>query len=299
MAVLRLASLGSSLLAVALALGGCSSDSGPPAASAGSSVPTPRPEPKPADADCSTSPAPRPPGSTCVGIVHGQLLDGGDAPVSAPIAVCGGGVICVGAAVDEGVFSVPVNRFVDLSTFVLHVYGHPHHGDMIARLPAATTSNVTLNGLPRVPRYEFKGAELPAMTAAGSVVSSGPVELTLAPGTMTGVAPAHENTRELLAGAVPEPTRWDPDVIALYAVGPFSARFSSKAAVAITLPATPAIAEGTTLELVVLEDSLTEGKGGMLSPIGAATVKDGVARSVAGVGVSHLTWVGVRRPAGG
>jgi hypothetical protein len=234
-----------------------------------------------------------------VGVVHGRLLDGADMPVTAPIAVCGGGVLCVGNAVEEGIFSVPVNRVVDLSTFVLHVYGHPYHGDMIAPLPAATMSNVTLEALPRVPRLEFKGIPIPLSTASALVIRSGPVELTLAPGTTTEVAPAHEKTRELLAGAVPDPTRWDPDVVALYAVGPFSARFSAKAAVAIALPANAGVAEGKTLELVVLEDNLTEGHGGTLVPIGLATVKDGVARGAAGVGIDHLTWIGVRHPKGG
>jgi hypothetical protein len=232
--------------------------------------------------------------------VHGQIVDSADAPVTAPVAVCGGAVLCVGSAVNEGIFNVTVNRYVDLSTFVLHVYGHPYHGDLITRLSRATTSDITLNTLPRVPRMENKGDVLPPSTATSLVARSGPVELTLAAGTATTVEPAHESTRELLSGTVPDAATWDAGIVALYAVGPFDARFVPSAAVAITLPAAAAIADGTTLDLVVLSDDLADGvTAGTLVKVGSATVSKGVARSVAGGGVDRLTWVGVRLPKGG
>jgi len=285
------------IVALGLALVACSSDAAPPAA--GTAAQTPIPPVVTNDNGCTDSSAAHPPGSTCVKLVRGQLLDHEDMPVSAPIAVCGGGVLCVGSAADEGIFEVTVNRFVDLSTFVLHVYGHPHHGDMIVRLPSATASDVTLKMLPRVPRYESTGGVLPASTASGTVVRSGPIELTLAPGTVTDVAPAHVDMRQLLVGTVRDAAIWDPDLIALYAVGPFSAQFSPKAAIAITLPAGTKVADGTKLDLVVLEDDLSQGLGGTLKKVGSATVTGGVARSVADAGIERLTWVGVRVPKGG
>jgi hypothetical protein len=125
------------------------------------------------------------------------------------------------------------------------------------------------------------------------------VELTLAAGTTTTVAPAHENTRELLAGVVSDAANWDPSVLTLYAVGPFSAQFAPNVAVAITLPAAKVVPDGTILDLVVLDDDIVGGHAGTLLKVGSATVTGGVARSAAGVGISHLTWVGVRTPTGG
>jgi hypothetical protein len=239
--------------------------------------------------------AAHPPQSICVATVRGQLLDGGDVGVSAPLAVCSGSLLCAGSAADEGIFSVNLNHVVDLSTFVLHVYGHPYHGDMIVPLQRATTSVVTLNMLPRVPRFEHKGNALPAQTASNLVVRSGAVEVTLAAGTTTEVLPAHEQMRELLEGVVPDATTWDPNIIALYAVGPFGARMSPPVAVAIDLPAGARVAEGAAVELVVLEDDLSQGHAaGTLLKVGVAEVKGGVARSVAGSGIDRLTWVGVR-----
>jgi hypothetical protein len=234
-----------------------------------------------------------------VKVVRGQLIDRTTQGVSAPIAVCGGGVICAGSVAAEGIFDVPLNRFVDLSTFVLHVYGHPLHGDLIVRLPRATTTDVTISPLPLVPLFETKGGVLPPSVASSTVVRSGPVELTLAAGTTTTVAPAHESTRELLAGVVSDAALWDPSVLTLYAVGPFSAQFAPKVAVAITLPAAKVVADGTILDLVVLDDDLAGGHAGTLLKIGSATVTGGVARGAAGVGIDHLTWVGVRTSTGG
>lgn len=285
---------------VVLALGllACSSEA--PPVTSGGGAPVYSPPSGSGSGGCTSSSAPHPVGTTCVTTVHGQLIDSANAPVTAPVSVCGGSVLCVGSAADEGLFHVTVNKFVDLSTFVLHVYGHPHHGDMITRLERATTSEITLNALPRVPRIDFKGDVVPPTAASSSVVRSGPVELTLAAGTTTEVASAHENTRELLAGAVPDAVKWDDGIVALFAVGPFGARFSKVAAVALTLPDAAGVADGTTLDLVILQDDLTDGHtAGTLMKVGSATVTKGVARSVAGAGIDRLTWVGVRVPKGG
>jgi hypothetical protein len=282
-----------------LALLACSSEA-PPASSGGGSVQVSPPSGNAASGGCSDSAASHPAGTSCVTVVHGQLIDSADAPVTAPVSVCGGAVLCTGSAANEGLFNVTVNRYVDLSTFVLHVYGHPYHGDMITRLARATTSDIALNSLPRVPRMENKGDVLPPTAVSSTVVRSGPIELTLAAGATTVVEPAHENTRELLSGAVPDAAKWDAGVVALYAVGPFDAQFSPAAAVAITLPATATIADGTTLDLVVLEDDITAGvTAGTLVKVGSATVTKGIARSVVGGGLTRLTWVGVRTPKGG
>jgi hypothetical protein len=286
--------------AVVLALVACSSaDTAPPSVTSQARPSVPPSTGGPTSQECPDAAAVHPPDSTCVKVVRGQLVDSTTQGVSAPIAVCGGGVICAGSVAAEGLFDVPLNRFVDLSTFVLHVYGHPVHGDLIVRLPRATTTDVTIAPLPLVPIFETKGGILPPSVASSTVVRSGPVELTLAAGTTTTVAPAHENTRELLAGVVSDAATWDPNVLTLYAVGPFSALFTPRVAVAITLPAAKVVADGTTLDLVVLDDDIVGGHAGTLLKVGSAIVTGGVARSVAGVGIDHLTWVGVRTPTGG
>ena len=284
-----------SALALALALVACSTDAPAPAVNGAAPVVTPV---GPNNAGCSDS-APHPAGTTCVSVVHGQLLDSNDMGVSAPVTVSGADVLCTGSAAAEGLFSVDVNRFVDLSTFVLHVYGHPFHGDLVTRLPPVTTSDVLLNALPHVPIFEHKGDVLPPSTANGGVVRSGPVELTLAAGTTTVVAPAHENTRELRAGVVLDAKRWDADVIAMYAVGPAGALLSPSAAVAITLPDSAGVADGTIVNLVILSNDVAAGTAGTLLKVGSATVKGGIARSVAGSGIDRLSWVGVRVAKGG
>ena len=293
----RVLSSSHNILAVcALGLFACSSDA-PPAAVTGS-APIVNPVADPNSAPCASSASSRPPNSSCVAVVHGQLLDSENAPVTSPVSVCGGGILCVGSAASEGIFKVPVNRFVDLSTFVFWVHAFPNHADMIVPLERATSNDVTLTKLPRVPRFENVGDVLPPSSDAGGVFRAGPVELTLAAGTQTNVAPALQNARELRSGTVPDLAMWDPQVLAMFALGPPGARFNGTASVALTLPDTLNIADGTTLDLVVLDDDLIGGHPGRLIKVGFVTVTKGVARSV-GAGLDRLTWVGVRVPKGG
>ncbi len=275
----------------------CSSDAPPPAVNG--SAPVAVAGPTDNDLPCAGPNAVRPPGSSCVAEVRGQLIDSADAPVSSSVTVCGGGVLCVGSAASEGVFRVSVNRFVDLSTFVFWVHGFPAHSDMILPLKRATSSDVLLTAMPRVPRFDNKGDVLPPSSASGGVFRSGPVELTLAEGTSTQVAPAHEASRDFLVGTVPDLAKWDTGIVAMYALGPPGARFSRNVDVALTLPDSARISDGTTLELVVLDDDLLGGRAGTFLSVGTATVTKGVARSIAGEGIDRLTWVGVRVPKGG
>jgi hypothetical protein len=281
----------------AVGLLACSSDA-TPAPAVNGSAPVLTPGEDPSAAACAGSTSARPPNSSCVGVVRGQLIDAANAPVSSPVTVCGGGVLCTGSTADEGLFTVNVHRFVDLSTFVFWVHGFPNHADMILPLQRATTSDITLTGIPRVPRYESAGDVLPPSSAMGGVFRSGPVELTLAAGTQTVVAPAHENARALVVGTVPDPSKWGPDLVALYALGPPGARFAPTVDVALTLPDGAAIPDGTKLDLVVLDDDLLGGHPGTLITAGSVTVTKGVARSVAGTTLDRLTWVGVRVPQG-
>ena len=289
----RITSLGCAL-ACALGLVACSSDAPPPAVV--NTAPVVGPAADPGGEACAASTAPRPPGSSCVGVVRGQLLDSEDAPITAPLSVCGGKVLCMGSAANEGLFNVNVHRYVDLSTFVLHVYGFPNHAEMILPLQRASTSDITLTGVPRVPRYQSIGDALPASGAAGGVFRSGPVELTVTDGTTTEVNPAFGTLRTLFVGAVPDLTKWGAGLVALYALGPPSTRFSPNVGVALTLPDVNAVPDGTVLDVVVLDDDIAGGHAGNLATVGSATVTKGVARST--VGIDRLTWVGVRVPAG-
>lgn len=281
----------------ALGLLACSSDAPPPAVTGNAPVTNPVADPN--SEPCARSAASRPPNSSCVAVVHGQLIDSEDAPVTSPVTVCGGGILCVGSAADEGVFKVPVNRFVDLSTFVFWVHAFPNHADMIVPLERATSSDVSLTKLPRVPRFQNVGDVLPQSSDAGGIFRAGPVELALAAGTRTNVAPAHENARELRSGAVPDLAKWDPGFLAMFALGPPGARFTANASVALTLPDTLTVADGTILDLVILDDDLLGGHAGTFIPVGSVTVTKGVARSVGAAGIDRLTWVGVRVPKGG
>ncbi len=280
----------------ALGLFACSSDAPPPAITG--SAPVTNPVADPNSAPCASSTTSRPPNSSCVAVVHGQLLDIENAPVTSPVTVCGGGILCVGSAADEGVFKVPVNRFVDLSTFVFWVHAFPNHADMIVPLERATSSDVTLTMLPRVPRFQNIGDVLPQSSDAGGVFRAGPVELSFAAGTQINVAPALEHARQLRSGTVPDLAMWDPGLLAMFALGPPGTRLTGTAAVALTLPDTLTIADGTTLDLVIVDDDLLGGHPGTLITVGSVTVTKGVARSV-GAGIDRLTWVGVRVPKGG
>lgn len=277
----------------ALGLLACSSDA--PAPAVAGNAPIVNPVADPNSAPCASSASSRPPNSSCVAVVHGQLLDSENAPVTSPVSVCGGGILCVGSAASEGIFKVPVNRFVDLSTFVFWVHAFPNHADMIVPLERATSSDVTLNKLPRVPRFENVGDVLPPTTVNGGVFRAGPVEIMLPPEAQTVVAPALEKARELRSGTVPDLAMWDANLVAMYALGPPGARFPTKADVALTLPDTVTVPDGTKLELVVLDDDLLGGHAGRLISVGSVTVTKGVARNV-GAGIDRLTWVGVRVP---
>lgn len=274
----------------------CSTSAAEPPSPAAAPVET---APAAGRAPCSEPVEQRPAGSTCVKTVQGTLVEpvtGAPLP-SLLVTVCGG--ICFAGSGDATGFSVPINRFVDLSTYVLHVDGRPDHANVFLHLARASSESVVLAEPTRVPRLDQRGpsfSETP--NAASSVLRAGDVTLTLAPSTevqldFADVALEAEG-RVLRSGSVGVDAFGDPNLVALHALAPFGATLTPAVEIAIALPPGVAIADGTAVELVALDDDLLSPAVGTLHVIASATVSGGIARSDAGNGIGRLTWVGVR-----
>ena len=284
---------------VAATLAACSSNSD----DAGSSGAAPAIAPdagKPVTVPCSEPVDQRPAGSACVKTVTGRLVeDATQTPVKLLTTVCGAGLCLLGDG-DANGFSVPVNRFVDLDVFVLHVDGRPSHANVYIRLARSTSDAIVLASPVRVPILDQVGTALPQMPpGANLVLRAGDVALTLGPTTAVELdfadAALEAEGRKLRSGKVSSEVMSDPKLVVLHAMSPFGATLTPPAEVAITLPAAAGIADGTAVELVALEDTLDSPETGKLKVVATATVTGGVAKSDPGTGLARLTWIGVRK----
>lgn len=261
----------------------CAADERPPGAGAGFSPTTPGNT----SAECEDVPGA---GESCVRAVKGAILDGNDRGVTLPVNLCNA-QLCFSTRSDEGLFTVDVKSSLDLSTFLIHAYGYPYYGDTMIHLKRSPESVVTLAAPVYVARLDSTGPMLPSSVTAPLSVAAGPVSLTLAAGSSVAFYPAHD-ARELRVGRVP-PKAYDPSLVAVYALGPFGAKLSSPAEVAIDVSA-QGLADGRQLVVVELEDDLAKPSVGRMHDVGMATVTAGVARSAPGTGIRQLTWVGLR-----
>jgi hypothetical protein len=254
---------------------------------------------RPAAAPCSEPVDQRPVGSACIKTVTGRLVE---EPTAQPIAllttVCGAG-LCLLAKGDPSGFVASVNRFVDLDAFVVHVDGRPTHANVFVRLARASSDAVVLADPIRVPRLDQVGPALPEKPASSTVVQAGDVALTLAAGTVVELdfadASLEAEGRLMRSGRVSREAAPDPELVVVHALAPFGAALKPAAAVAITLPASAGLADGMTVDLVALQDSVLSPDIGKLRVVGTATVSGGVARSDAATGIERLTWIGVRK----
>jgi hypothetical protein len=232
--------------------------------------------------------------------VEGRLVeDPSGAPLSLLTTVCGAGLCLLGTS-DANGFKVPVNRFVDLDSFVVHVDGRPNHANVYVRLARQSADVVVLTEATRIPRLDQVGGSLPSTAPlAGEAVSAGAVALTLAPSTEVQLAFAdaalEAEGRKLRSGRVSGESALDPNLVVLYALAPFGAALKPAAQVAITLPSSANMADGTAVEIVALDDTLDSKDIGKLRVVAQATVTGGVAKTDAGSGLDRLTWVGVRK----
>ena len=289
---------------VGAASAGCSSsdqaaaagtDAGADAADAGSDS---------AVAPCSEPVASRAPGSSCVRTIAGRIVQ--DDPAGSPLAllttVCGAG-LCVLGRGDANGFEVALNRFVDLdASFVVHVDGRPNHANVFVRLARSPSEAIVLASPIRVPRLDQVGPAFPeAPTAASTVLAAGDVTLTLAPSTSVELdfadAALEAEGRKLRSGLASAELAGDPSIVALHALAPFGASLTPPAGVSIVLPPAAALADGTAVDIVALDDTLDGPDIGRLRVVAAATVTGGVAKSDPGTGISRLTWVGIRKKA--
>lgn len=234
-----------------------------------------------------------PAGAVCVQSVRGTVLDTRGDSVSAVVSLCGLG-LCFGGTIEDGLFTIPVGRHVDLASFSVHVAGRPRHGDVFFPVDAAPAAVVDLDEPVRVAVLEHEGPALPELASDAAALTAGPVTVTLAPGTRAYVPPADQTPEGLhfRSGSVPERERWGEGLVALHTLAPFGTHLSARATVEISLAS--AVPDGTSLELVVLDEDLSGPRPGKIVGVGSATVTGGVARSDAGAGLDRLTWVGLR-----
>lgn len=272
------------LLAASLAAG-CGSDDARPAGTGASYVPSPPPA-APGTA-CVDAPERH---ELCITSVRGEVVDGDGRGITLPINLCNAEK-CFTATSYDGVFNVAVSQSLDLSRFLIHAYGYPDYGDTFVRLARPETPVVMLDAPVIVPRLEHSGPTVPESAPSPVPLVAGPLTLTLVAGTSVLFYPAHDQ-RALRAGAVPKPERFDPSLVALYATGPFGARLSMPAEIEVPLAAP--LADGTRLDVLMLDDDLASPTVGQLVWAGTAFANGGVAR---GAGITRLTWVGLRTTA--
>ena len=175
-----------------------------------------------------------PAGAVCVQSVRGTVLDARGEAVSAVVSLCGLG-LCFGGTIEEGLFTIPVGRHVDLASFSVHVAGRPRHGDVFFPVTVAPAAVVDLQEPVRVAVLEHEGPTVPDLASEATLLAAGPVSVTLGAGTQAYVSPADQTPdgRHFRSGSVPERDRWGDELVALHALAPFGTHLSALASVAI------------------------------------------------------------------
>ena len=244
-------------------------------------------------------------GAVCLGSVRGNVVDLGGAPVTQKlVTVCG--VACFYGKTDAtGAFVTPIGARLLPREYVVFVHGGPTHATLLVELAGdAQGPEITLDAPLRVPALPVDGPALPADAGPGGVVASGGLSLTIAPNTTVeldiedvalGDAGRRFRAVRVEAPDLP-PFAKEMGGVFAFAIAPFDAVLSLPAA--FTIDGTSGLAAGQKVEIFAQEDDFTQepsglGKGrviatGHVSSDGKQIVPDG------GVGLSRLSWLGVR-----
>ena len=240
---------------------------------------------------------------SCVLSVRGRAAD-------TTGAVYGGGVVtycsatCYATNADAtGAFTVPVGDFIDTSVYSLLIHGRPDHASVYVRSPSAVDGVVTMPEPVAVPRYADVGPVLPETTAGGTF-TAGDVTLTVAAGTTLEFdledALLGELGKRLRVAYVPMAQApafaREANLSAVWALGPFNLLADHPVAVRVANRA--GLAANTAVEFVALGNDILSEPPTAGRPIVAATghvSADGMfVTTDPGMGISYLTWVGVR-----
>ncbi|MBK7402994.1 MAG: hypothetical protein IPJ34_43905 [Myxococcales bacterium] len=231
----------------------------------------------------------------------------GKALVGKPVSVCGS--ICFFAKTTaDGSFDAAINTCLKPDTFSISVHGRPD-ASLYQRVPALTGASWILKDPLRVPTLPADGPDLPVdakgVVTAKSTITSAGVSLTFEAGTVVELDIEDVDLGALgnkLRVAKVETKDYPPfttgeNVLALYAANPFDAKFS-KGKVGVSFAAPAGLAAGAAVEFVSLGNTFLSAPfdAGKLIVVGTGKVSaDGKTVSTdAGVGLTALTWVGVR-----
>lgn len=277
------------------------------------SEPSPSPDGPPASADLAAAPdqadcldetGDRGRGGVCLHAVQGRVVDDKGISVrDATVTVCGAACF-YGRTGPEGDFTVPVGQYLraDLYSVLLHV--QPQRAAYYVRLPRIEGGRASFAApLPVLP-MPADGPTIKDDTSAQTLTAGG-VTLTVEAG--TDIFISLEDAREPTLGRKFRPlrvTRFDTlpflgdlKPAALFAFGPFEAEFSKPARLTLD-NAQIALPANTVVEFLG-QKGLLKGMlpGADFAVLGTGKVSsDGKRVEMdAGVGVSLLTWIAVRK----
>jgi hypothetical protein len=257
---------------------------------------------------CSEDPSERPPGSQCVKTVTGKVVDpaGGTIPAGKLISVCGS--ICFfGETNADGTFTAKVGKYIKVSNFAASVHGRPDHASLYEKLPATMTEDIALANTMFIPAMPATGTAIPIdkdrIVQTAQVVTHGDVTLSFPAGTTVDLdledvelwtdKKGGEHLRAVKVAEKDYPSFVKGSTVkALYAMTPFDAKFDKKVSVTIKNTGMP---DGP-VEIVALGNEFLKEPftAGVLQVVGTGTAKSGTVTTDTGVGLSYLTWLGVR-----
>ncbi len=251
-------------------------------------------------------------GKACVLSVGGKVVDDKGAPlVGATVSVCGD--VCFLAACGtgaDGSFSASVGHVVNPGAYAAIAHGRPDHSNGLVGVPATASGAITLSTSIVAPAFSDDGVALPTedpstgVIAKGGDVTSGELTLTIPDGVsvtydaeeleMPAAKQKHLRTAKLDLTKAPDFVT-AANVAAAWALGPFDTDFSG-GKLAVKINGAQGIAAGSVVEFLTLGYFAGYDKAQLVVAFTGKVSADGsTITSDAGAGLSHISWLAVRK----
>jgi hypothetical protein len=242
-------------------------------------------------------------GVACVRRVQGRAVDLTGAPLGGHVITYCGPTCYATMAAGDGTFSVEVNDFVAARNYTLQVHGRPDHASAWVPGIDPVAEVVTFTDPIAMPRYQDVGMEItPGM--AGGTFTAGDVSLVVPAG-----ARLEFDVEDFEFGALGRTLRAvrvelprapafarEAGLVAVWALAPFN--LISDRPLGVRLANRTGLAAGSAVDFVAMGNETVTPPitGGRPVVVGAGRVSaDGATVATdPGVGISYVTWIGVR-----
>jgi hypothetical protein len=241
--------------------------------------------------------------AVCVRQVRGRAVDFDGAPLARHVITYCGPACFSGTTDDGGAFVVEVNDFVVTQRYTLQVHGRPAHASAWFASPDPVDGVVAWSEPLAVPRYQDQGPELPTHTDGGTF-TAGDVTLTVPMGARLEfdvedfeLGPLGRTLRATHVALDRAPTfARQAGLSMVWALAPFNLVCDRPMGVRVRNRA--GLPAGSAVDFVVMGNEIVEAPVTAGRPVVAASghvSADGATVATdPGVGVSYLTWIGVR-----